>query len=286
MERDERIFARLKRRLESARGTVFLEFAMVAPLAMSLILFAYDFTTILYAEQQLDIASRAAADIESHMNHFGRDKNSADANGKPGPCSQTKIMVKGYLQKTLGLSNYKDIYIMGDAKPTPGASQIFEHIHRFLTGDIVSPKVPLNVVWKFLLKLLRGFLKIITLGTDVYLLDIPRGDLMVRMTCSAWVYTFLPRGMYSFWSAPKYVEEKYEGHPRVLLVPYRYRMSDEDAKAKFDWNSKPDLTERYRYYCVMPAHDTAPVAPNTFVRDVRSWFSKWVPESAWPKDDD
>lgn len=280
---DETLINRLTRRLKSARGTVFLEFAFLAPLAMALMLFAYDFTTILYCEQQLEIGSRAFADIESHIYHGDRK----DVGGtKPvGPGKASKEMVKIYLQKTLGLRRYGDVYVKGNAKPTPGAAQLFTHIHNIFTGEIIKESVPGGIIWKFLLKILGGILKIVTLGTEVYLTHTPCGDRMVRMTCSARVPTFLPRGVYDFWSAPKYVQEDLKGHPKALVMQTRYKLDGEGKSFSWAWNWKPVLDERFRYYCTMPACDTQPVAPKTFVRRVRSWFGKWVPDSAWPSDD-
>ena len=74
---------RLRRRLESTRATVMLEFAFVAPLAVAVAVFAADFTRILRTEQQLEIASRLAADVEAHMaDYYGNGKTPSSATKK------------------------------------------------------------------------------------------------------------------------------------------------------------------------------------------------------------
>ena len=56
------MFDRIVRRLASARASVMFEFALVAPLVVMTAVFAADFTRILRTEQQLEIATRLAAD--------------------------------------------------------------------------------------------------------------------------------------------------------------------------------------------------------------------------------
>ena len=69
---EDDIVRRLKRRLASARASVMFEFALVAPLVVMTAVFAADFTRILRTEQQLEIATRLAADVEAHMaNYYG-----------------------------------------------------------------------------------------------------------------------------------------------------------------------------------------------------------------------
>ena len=62
---EDDILRRLKRRLASARASVMFEFALVAPLVVMTAVFAADFTRILRTEQQLEIATRLAADVEA-----------------------------------------------------------------------------------------------------------------------------------------------------------------------------------------------------------------------------
>lgn len=276
MNGDEQIGKRILRRLKSARASVFLEFAVVAPFAMSLILFAHDLTSILYAEQQLEIGSRALADIESHMNHTER----GGENQPPeGPGSASKSIVKDYLVRVLGLPGYANfVYVKGKATPTPGVPQVMEHVHNLFTGKIAKTETPSGAVWNFLGSVLGTIVKVITLGTDVYLFEVPRGDRMVKMTCSARVPTMLPRGVYSFWSAANQEHDvTTTGIPKAMLVQYRHPLQGGDKSFQWEWNLKPDPVNRERYYCAMPMFDTATIAPNTFVRKVRSWFKKWIP---------
>ena len=99
---------RLRRRLESTRATVMLEFAFVAPLAVAVAVFAADFTRILRTEQQLEIASRLAADVEAHM---------ADYYGKGAcPSSQAKSVAKYYLVDVAHVAKgVGDVYIKGSS---------------------------------------------------------------------------------------------------------------------------------------------------------------------------
>ena len=51
MNEERKMMGRIRRRIESARASVMLEFAFVAPLAVAVAVFAADFTRILRTEQ-------------------------------------------------------------------------------------------------------------------------------------------------------------------------------------------------------------------------------------------
>ena len=44
------------------------------------------------------------------------------------------------------------------------------------------------------------------------------------------------------------------------------------------WSDSMDIVSdsRHRVYCHMPVIDTAPLAPETYIRHVMSWFKKWL----------
>ena len=283
--RDEegRIWRRLKRRLKSARGTVYFEFAVVSPLALSLVLFAHDFTSILFAEQQLEVCSRALADVESHMHHYRAVKAVGYELERDGPCSVSKTMLKPYFAEVIGMPESKAsswVYCKGESLPVPGLSRLFMYAHDFLEGRQFDRKGFKGVLFNFLGKLLGDALMIVTLGTHVYVTELPTHDRMVRMTVSARVPTLLPRRMYDFLSCRTNDPDAW-----VLTVPYRTPIEDEDdVTTGWAWNKKPIPGVRRRAYCTMPSFDTVTVAPNTFVSKMRSWFGKWVPSGAWPED--
>ena len=283
---DARIWTRLKRRLKSARGTVYFEFAVVSPLALSLVLFAHDFTKILYAEQQLEICSRALADIESHMNHYRVVKASGYELEQDGPCTVSKKMVKGYFAEVLDMPEAKAagwVYCKGESLPVPGLSRLFMYAHDFLDGRQFDPKDFKGVLFNFLGKIVGGALMFVTLGTHVYITDLPTHDRMVRMTVSARVPTLLPRKVYSFLASR--TNDPDDSDAWALVVPYRTPIEGgDDTTTGWAWDKKPIPGVRRRAYCTMPSFDTVTVAPNTFVSTMRSWFGKWVPSGAWPQD--
>ena len=89
MSEERKMLRRLVTRLKSARASVMLEFAFVAPLVAVTAIFAADFTRILRTEQQLEIATRLAADVESHMaDYYGSGAS---------PSSAAKNVGKEYL---------------------------------------------------------------------------------------------------------------------------------------------------------------------------------------------
>ena len=89
MDEEGKMLRRLKRRLASARASVMLEFAFVAPLVAVVAIFSADFTRILRTEQQLEIANRLAADVEAHMADYYAKGES--------PSLQAKNICKRYL---------------------------------------------------------------------------------------------------------------------------------------------------------------------------------------------
>jgi len=266
MTRDSDIVSRLWRRMRSARGSVYLEFGALAPIAMALVLFAHDFTKILYVEQQLEVAARVACDIEAHLD-----------DSRPRPHKITKVMTKNYLKRTLGLAKPDDAYIKGDIQKTPGLSEIVDKVNKFFNGSGGSSKGG-NAFLNFIKRLLGGIIKIVTLGTHNYLLTIPPKDQMVRVTVSARVPRFFPLGKYGFLDARGDDDARQN---MSLIVQAQPELTGEAV----GFLRKPKSGERTRYYCVMPYFDTGCRPPPTFVRGMRGWFGKWLPDSVWPKDD-
>ena len=145
MKSEDDILRRLKRRLESTRATVMLEFAFVAPLAVAVAVFAADFTRILRTEQQLEIASRLAADVEAHMaDYYG---NSAS------PSSAAKTVAKRYLVDVANVSaKVGDVYIKGSCTIVKNPiTYIIDWLNKFMKGQqYKEDNVFLNLIGKVL----------------------------------------------------------------------------------------------------------------------------------------
>ena len=249
----------LKRRLKSTRGTVMLEFAFVAPLAVSMIVFAADFTRILRTEQQLEIASRLAADVEAH---------SADyyANGK-SPSSAAKNVAKHYLVDLAHVAaKTGDVYMKGgcDRVNNPitwAAGKIAD----FFNGQAFSES---GVFWNLVGKILGGIVNFVTFRTINYITDVAPHDRVVKVTTAAYIDTILPSDAYSFFGLP----ERGGGNGRIGVGQFDYDITYGTGTTA--WHMKLDPKKRHRVYCYMPVVDGVPVAPETYVRKFKSWCEK------------
>lgn len=287
MNGEKNILAKLRRRLRSARGTVFLEFAVVAPMAVGLVVFAADFTSILFAEQQTEICARATADIESHMNHFMPVNATPAQLRMDGPGRVAKTMVKPYLAEVLGLDGAKAgafVYCKGETKPVPGIAHMFSYVNGFFDGTVFK-NTKLGIVGNIFGRIFGGALSLITLGTHAYLLEIPAHDRLVRMSVSVRVPTLMPRRLYAFFSCPGADRREGVHAPWSLVAQFRNPYPDEQVTTNgvkvargAQWTMEPDFSLRERYYCTMPLLDTVPVPPRTFVMKMSSVFGKSVPQ--------
>ena len=261
MRKDEDILRSLKRRLESARASVMLEFALVAPLAIAVVCFAADFTRILRTEQQLEIATRVMADVESHMVAYGKDVVS--------PSSEAKHVGKYYLKDIAKVVDSTDnVKVKGGVKTTPNPFSIaISYIDQFLKGDFFED----SPILKLLCKIVGTIVNFLTFRTLDYLTNVAPRDREIYITSTAVIPTLLPTYCYSWWGAMHRKESS------IGVGQFAPDRSNADAMATA-WSSSMDIVSnrRHRVYCHMPVIDTAPIAPETYVRRVMSWFKKWL----------
>ncbi|MBO4710087.1 MAG: pilus assembly protein [Kiritimatiellae bacterium] len=261
MEKDDEILKRLKRRLGSARGSVVLEFALVAPLAIAVICFAADFTRILRTEQQLEIASRVMADIESHMVSYEKDSIT--------PTEQAKYVGKYYLRDIAKVvEGTGNVLVKGGAETTRNLLSVaIADLNDILSGKFFDDSPVLNLLFK-IVGTVANFLTFRTLD---YLTNIAPRDREVRVTTTAVIPSILPNFCYSWWGSMSR-NQSFIGVGQ--FAPDR-KKPDSMVHA---WSDDLNIVsnKRHRVYCHMPIIDTAPIAPQTYVRRVKSWFSKWL----------
>lgn len=269
MNDEERgLMARLRRRLCGERASVMLEFAFVAPLVFSVAIFATDFTRVLRTEQQLEIAARLAADIESHTAAY----TSSDIT-KISPGSAAKTTAKSYLCQVAHVvreSGY--VYIKGDCMMVGNlVSKMFTHVENFLTGKTFSMdggNLFVKLVVNTLGKVLGGLLNLITFRTDKYITEVFPHDREIRMTVAAYIPTILPADLYDGFALG------WSDRPGAIGV----WQSCVDLSGLDSFlgvvtadNLKMIKTQRHRVYCYMPVIDSVPIPPTTYVRSFLSW---------------
>ena len=258
---EKNISKRLMRRLESARASVMLEFAIVAPLAITVVCFAADFTRILRTEQQLEIASRVMADVESHMVAYGGDVKS--------PGLEAKHVGKYYLKNIAKVVPDTDnVKVKGGAEVTRNPFSVaVKGLDSFFKGEYFDD----SAVLKLLCKIVGSAVNFLTFRTIDYLTAVAPRDREVRITSTAVIPTLLPDFCYSWWGV---LGKKGDYIGIGQFAPNR-RNPDSPSSA---WSESMDIVSdrRHRVYCHMPVIDTAPIAPETYVRHVMSWFSKWL----------
>ena len=130
-----------------------LEFAFVAPLVLIVAIYSADTMRILRTEQQLEIATRLAADVEAHMaNYYG--------NGKT-PSSATKNVAKRYLVDVAHVvENVGDVYIKGDSYVVKNLLSVaVDWINRFMKGQAFGDD---NLFLKMIGKILGGIMNFVT----------------------------------------------------------------------------------------------------------------------------
>ena len=255
------------------RATVMLEFAFVAPLVAITALFATDITRILRTEQQLEIASRLAADVESHMADFHNRKDEDGGENARTPCNTTKRVAKSYLSEVANVVDnvdgygYRKVYIKGgcDVIKNP-ISVAITAIAGFLGGD--STYNDGSLFLKIVGKIFSGALNFVTFRTVKYLTEVVPHDREVWVTTAAYIPTILPTAAYEFLGV---VEPGKDGIGVCQFAP--------DLEGE-TWATAKDLTlrpyKRHRVYCYMPVMDSAPLVPETYVRKFKAWCAKQV----------
>ena len=243
--------------MSGERATAMLEFAFVAPLIAMAVAFAADFARILRTEQQLEIATRLAADVEAHMaNYYGKD---------PCPSSAAKRVAKYYLADVANVvRSTGDVYVKGSCRVIKNpVSYAIDKVRAFLDGSMFNDS---NVFLKLLGKILGGLMNFMTFGTVNYVLDVMPHDREVMITTAAYIPTVLPAEAYGWLGIA--------GHERGKIGIGQFTADLEGGVAATAWNLKINPWKRHRVYCHMPVVDSVPVAPQTYVRKFKSWCAK------------
>ena len=248
----------LKRRLASARASVMFEFALVAPLVVAVAVFAADFTRILRTEQQLEIATRLAADVEAHMaDYYGNGQS---------PGTAAKKVAKYYLVDVAHVADkVGDVYVKGRCNVVKNPiSYAIAYVSDFLKGKGWGDND--DTFLKLIGKVLGGIMNFVTFRTVNYLTDVIPHDREVRISTAAYIPTILPAGSYE-WLA---LAERSGGKIGVGQLEFDL----EGGNAATAWNLKVNTSKRHRVYCFMPVMDAVPTAPETYVRKFKSWCAK------------
>ena len=290
MDAENKILARLKRRLLGERGAVMLEFAFVAPLVFMLMVFATDFTRILRTEQQLEIAARLAADIESHMATTDEDWTS--------PGAVTKLVAKSYLVDIARVAESTEhVYMKGDHMMVFNlVSEAVDGLVSLATKGVSfnsDSKVAVIVenVLNLIAKVLGKVIDVLTFRTDRYITRIFPRDREIRVTMAAYIPTILPAAMYRSFGYGDHTDVMYLGAwqsaPNLVMsnhkTPWLYLGVNpiEQGRSVMSFvtnqGNASDLVLvenlRHRVYCYMPVMDSAPIAPETYVRVFWTWLN-------------
>lgn len=256
---EQTIIKRIWRRLKSARGSAYAEFAFVAPLVLALMCFAVDFMRILYCEQQIEIASRALCDIESHLKPGKRLNRGAPAYpGRPA-----KIIIRNYLAESLakeGLPGADRVYLRADVYKQTGA------IHKIVNGifdGIEDLKKSESTFLSLLGKFLSFAIELITMRTERYLSEVIGTDRVVKTSVSVYINTYIPKDVYAWFGG---------GRGWTMIPQYAPRLGGGSAAYARDLQ----MDRRVRYYCHLPSLDTATVAPPTYIRKLSKLLKSWV----------
>ena len=263
----------LERRLVSAKGTVYFEFAVMMPIVMTVIFFAADFMRVLYCEQQLEIASRALCDVQCHMTPGD------PVNDKIIPASRSKAPVRQYLFNVL----VKEGLGRTDREPAINAvycrakvdriktvfSGVFDPIIQFFKGDPGSKYID-NPFVKLIGKFLGKATDFLTFRTDKYFTELLDRDRCVKASVSVSILPMVPNGYWTFFGRKHSGGEGKTGS--ILIVPFQLRLSGKVA----EYNRSVVPGYRDRYYCTMPLMDTTPMSPATYVKMMKKKFKKFL----------
>lgn len=270
MKGESDILRALKRRLTGTRATVMLEFAFVAPLVALAAVFAADFTRILRTEQQLEIATRLAADVESHMADFHNREEDGGGSAK-SPCNTTKRVAKFYLSDIASaVKSYQKVYMKGGCGVIKNPISVaIDAVAGFLDG--LSAYNDDSLFLKVLGKVFNGILNFATFRTVRYLTEVVPHDREVWVTTAAYIPTIFSLKAYEWLG----VAEPYsDGIGVWQCTP---DIEGDAAAIAGDLKLKP--YKRHRVYCYMPVIDSAPLAPATYVRK----FKAWCASKSWAK---
>lgn len=271
---ERRIWGRIRRRLASGRGSVFIEFAFGVAFLLPLICFAADFGRVLFAEQQLEIGARAMADIESHLrrhqlwNSDDDEWAGDDARGSKGrPQPLTKAVVRGYLVDVLSRNGFPDegdkgnrVYMMAvDPKTNMEANQVRRRFQdwskpfeRWARGGVVMRIIQLVI---------RGGRSALMFGTDDYVNETFKADRYVGCSVSVKLQSLIANE-----SALRFFGRMTSEDGLIMLPQYASEREGDALSA----------TRRRRYYCFLPYMDSGALAPQTPIRKMAWFYKNWL----------
>lgn len=270
---ERRIWGRIRRRLASGRGSVFLEFAFAVAFLLPLICFAADFGRILFAEQQLEIGARAMADVESHLRRSSPNRsddewggeNARGSNGRPQPL--TKAVVRSYLVNVLSRNGFpKDgsrgdrVYMMAvDPKVNMEANPVRQ---RFLDWDKPFEKLAdKSFIMRIIQLIIRGGKKVLMFGTDVYVSETFNADRYVGCSVSVKLQSVIANE--SAWR----LFGRMTSEEGLIMLPQYAPEREGDGLS---------TTSRRRYYCFLPYMDSGALAPQTPIRKMAWFYKNWL----------
>lgn len=268
MNESRNILERLARRIESPRGSVFLEFGVIASFMLSTIVFGADFARTLYIEQQLEIANRVLADVESHMRPFHRDHGKADGSGCPA--SQGKLVCRRYLAEVLAKDGFDGLGLTEAQNAVYCRASVYSQqgpVHVMVNGIVDGMKgmeMSDNPLIRILGKIFHGVLNLVTFRTFRYIEEIIPSDRGVKASVSVKVRPLVDPKIGWF--------GKRTANGYMMIGPYVPSL--EDRTAAYDRKLLED--ERERSFCCMPVMDTVPMAPVTYCRMMMKLFGRWV----------
>lgn len=186
------------------------------------------------------------------------------------PHSKTKTIIKKYL--------------IDHAAVTDGVNHVYLKAETFSNRNFLTGVVGLintylfdgqtfdNIFWKLFTGFMRTVARVVTMGCDAYLTEVVPKDRGLAMTCSVAVPTLLPnyfletfghRAQNGYIMVVQYEPDRQKGDGRQAL--------DLKTSASSDINNGLKTDKRHRYYVTMPILDTAPIAPDTYIRKIRQW---------------
>ncbi len=186
---------RLPRALCAERGSVLLEFALVAPLALAVIAFTIDFAHLTLTRQQLDICARFAADAESlHQTHYGTREVRTSGN--------LRNALRAYLVYTtqhplLPPRKTTDVYLRYRQEGLP-----LLPVGAFLTGNGTA-LMPQNstagtqLIMKLFSAILKSALDLLTFRTARYATEPFASDYLLGASVSTTTNTLFPASLYA-----------------------------------------------------------------------------------------
>lgn len=253
------------------RGTVFVEFAVMAPLAVMLMCFAFDMTRILRLEQQLEIGARAMADLETHWAKEKYDGGPEAQKKGESPSKKSKQIVKKYLATTIPGLKEEDCYCKKQLNKVAGPSAMIATFCEFFSGGL-GEDVPAIV--RMISKVFEFLMDVITLKTHRYLTEIPPRDQIFKVSFTARLATLMPRKFYNVMGLAL-GDRRSAGEQLAVVSQLRQKMHKDSSGPG---GMKLIEDERERFWCAMPMMDTAVQPPLTYSRQIKGIFKRYLPK--------